>query len=96
MLSFVSSDVRLGVNVGRELWFASGFRSVIIAWEILREIGEIRGYRGLVCPSVGGFHWRTVVWGPEFAYLWRFRGMAESLCAGVNRRVTAPPPVLII
>ena len=33
--------------------------------------------------------------GPEFANLWRFRGMAESLCAGVNRRVTAPPQALI-
>jgi hypothetical protein len=30
--------------------------------EILREIDEIRGYRGLVFPSAGDFLWSTVGW----------------------------------
>lgn len=33
--------------------------------------------------------------GTYSANIWRLRGMAESMCAGVNRRLTAPPQTLI-
>jgi hypothetical protein len=43
VLSFVFSEVRFGASVGRELWFASGFRSVVIAW---RFCGRLMKYEG--------------------------------------------------
>lgn len=43
VLSFVVSDVRFGVSVGRELWIASGFRSVVFAWRFCGRLMKLRG-----------------------------------------------------